>query len=358
MAGGYYDFGDAARDIGNNLGNVFSGLSKKQEAEDEKKKLKDKDDEFLNWLTDYQKPVQPLEIPAPPQVQDIPEQPLEGPELPQGMREPDPAVAPTDMDDPNGVPFSNNYPENPQSLIDAQKAKADQANTALTEDPGRTMNILLEAKKRGVSPDMGSLLEFISKQHETATSNKFKSEEADKARKERSVIESTRQAARTKAAIDREHFQAEQNKLARELRERMGKRSKAGALDADDIRAATDSELDALSKTLDDQESMIMDPVPPENDYDETGKLAYRSDLGIVGRQKMDIYKVKSALEREKAIRSANKPGREPARAPRPQAPAQSKAYSSKQEILQAKANGEVKAGQKVSTPFGIVTVP
>lgn len=357
MSGGYYDYGDAAKDIGNNLGNVFSSIGANAKAEEEKKKLKGYDEGFLNWLTDYQKPQQPIDIPAPPTQ--IPA--MEGPALPQGMQEPDPSVAPHEAALPGHAPYSSQYLDNPQSLIDAQKAKADQANAALTEDPNRTMNILLEAKKRGVSPDMGSLLEFIAKQHETSAANKFKSEESDKARKERSVIESTRQAARTKATIDREHFQAEQNKLARDLRERMGKRSKSGALDADDIRAATDSELDALSKTLDDQESMIMDPVPPENDYDETGKLAYRSDLGIVGRQKMDIYKVKSALEREKAIRSANKPGRESARAPRPQSaqtPTQPKAYSSKQEILQAKANGEVVSGQKVSTPFGIVTVP
>lgn len=348
MSGGYYDFGDAAKDIGNNLGNVFSSIGANAKAEEEKKKRKGYDEGFLNWLTDYQKPQQPIDIPAPPTQ--IPA--MEGPALPQGMQEPDPSVAPHEAALPGHAPYSSQYLDDPQSLIDAQKAKA---NAALTEDPQHTMNILLEAKKRGVSPDMGSLLEFISKQHETATANKFKSEESDKTRKERSALETQRSAARAKAQIDSEHFKGTQNGLANAVRLKIGLHNKKGPLDVSDVNGMSDSELDVLKSTLDDQESSLPDPTPPKDEYDVTGQIDYRDGLKRVGDEKKEIRGLRNIVDREVAIREA-KHGGQPGKKPATSAP--SKTYSSKQDILQAKANGEVRSGQKVSTPFGIVTVP
>lgn len=386
-----YRYLDSFDNLGNHLKEFGQGL----DAEAEKKKKRGYDEGYLDWLRGVTAPKAPVDIPAPPPLeygQHTGDAPIQGPEIQpfrknpaSGMQEPDPSVAPTDMAQglPGGAPFSNDYLENPGSLIEAQKAKAQQASEDLFSDPNQTMNMLIEAKKRGVSEDMGSLLEFIAKQHQASESNKFRAEETDKAQKARAAetdklikgraeTQESREAQQETAQTRREEFQRQRDDFQAAHREKLTGmrasqgRGRAGPMTSQDYNAMSPEDLDALSGLLDEEEAGISDPEAPTSRRDVAGQEYYRQTLRANNADKARIRKDRHLVEQAKALKEARSapggsaPARSPAPAPAAPGPAAgpSRTYSSKQEILQAKASGQLQSGQKVSTPYGIVTVP
>lgn len=320
-----------------NLGQDIAGLGKTIQANRDKTKQEKNDQDYLNWLSGVTQPKAPVSIPAPPQLaygQHTGDEPVQGPALPAGRQEPDPSVTPTDMSQglPGGAPFSNDYLQNPNSLIEAQKTKADQANAALFEDPAKTMNMLIEAKKHQVSPSMNSLLDFIAKQHEDATAHKFKSEESDKAAKARFAQEDARNKAATfrqeagfrvhekladAANSVRKSIAAGNNATTLEATRLRGKK---GPLDEQDIEAMTDDQLERLDQELSDEAAGVSQPEQAHYDsYDPLSMQKYREDYKDYTKTKQSVDHVQRLINRAQTLRksaASGTPARSPASAP------------------------------------------
>lgn len=323
-----YAYMDSFDDLGQHLKQFGEGMQARSDKKDQDKR----DREYLDWLTGITTPKAPVDIPAPPQLgpgQHTGDKPIKGPQLPQGMQEPDPSVGPTDPNQglPGGAPYSNEYLEDPNSLIEAEKAKAQQANDALFTDPANTMNMLIEARKRQVSPDMNSLLEFIADQQKTAQSQKFKASETDKAQKSRMATEE----ARTKSMTFRDEAKARlTEKLAAAANATRikvaGMHGKKGPLDDDDINAMSDEELDALDAELQSEAGGISQPDKNHYDaYDGLSMNQYREDYRDFSDTKMAVDKIQRSISRAKTMRKSRLGGNKPRPAAPQAAPAPAK---------------------------------
>lgn len=327
-----YSFLGAFDDLGRDIKAFGQGM----EARSEKKKQEQRDREYLDWLQGVTQPKAPVDIPAPPQLgpgQHTGDMPVAGPQLPPGMQEPDPSVGPAAPDQglPGGAPYSNQYLEDPNNLIEAQKAKAQQANESLFSDPAQTMNMLIEARKRRVSPDMGSLLDFIADQHKAQSQHKFKSAETEKAAKIKFDAEDRRTKAMTFRDESKRRLQEKLANAANATRIKIaGMRGKKGPLDEGDIQAMSDEELDALDAELQQEAGGIGQPDKGHYDaYDGLSMQQYREDYRDFSDTRQAVDKIQRAIKRAQTLR-ANKPGTgvhktDPGRGPAPAAAPQKK---------------------------------
>lgn len=152
---------------GENFGNIFKRL----QAEKDKKEQDTKDEDFLQYLVGEiakSKPTLPADIPNAAPIRQEPSVPVAGPQLPPGVVEPNPATAPTQSGQSMETPYSPTYiDKGVGGLLEQKKAAAQE----LFSSPENTLNLMIEAKKRGTGPGVGNILEFIQGLHkERATS--------------------------------------------------------------------------------------------------------------------------------------------------------------------------------------------
>ncbi len=351
MAGGAEYFARAGQD----LGSVFAKAS--QENDDKK---------YLDWLTGQLGGAN-----AAPAAEPTPFV------LPRQASAPQPTadlgMGTADVTAPIAPPQNVATPD-PMQLVEAKK----QAASKLFSDPAQTLNLLVEAKKQNVSPDVNSILEFIAKQQTQNDTFAQQSAQEDKKLKAAQALESSREFQRQGM---QETAQRARDRIAQASNDTRIETANIGAaasrystdhrpgphaglpqnfehLSADDLYNLKDG----LSNDLADLQA----PTKSGYDgYDNIDMTRYREDYRNFDKSRTEIQKNLRAIDQVLTVKekTAN-PGRSGSPAPRaapspmPAPAASGRVFGSKQEVLQAKANGEIQSGQQVQTTLGTLTVP
>lgn len=281
--------------LGHLLKNAMNGLTGQPDADQEAR-----DQAFLQSLLGQSYVPQASDLPPAPASGPHArgQMPIEGPQLPEGMVEPNPAVGPTDTGLPGGGPYNPKYlDEGPMALVDAKK----QAAAQLFEDPAKTLNVLIEARKKGAGPGVGGILEYMVKEQQRMAGAKENQKKAD----QKMQLETKRMQSRTASEEAKRRLQEKLAGAANATRERIASmRGKKGALDEQDLQHMTDADLDALESELTHQDSGLQAPDAGIYDsYDDLSKLTYREDYRDFSDSKTEIGKLMRALGRVRSLR-------------------------------------------------------
>lgn len=235
------------------------------------------------------------------------QQPVEGPSLPEGMSEPDPSVGPTDTGLPGGGPYNPTYlDEGVNGLVDAKK----QAAAQLFEDPAKTLNVLIEARKRGAGPGVNGILEFMVKENQRAMAAKDK----DKTAQARFKQEDARNSRKIHLEEAKMRLQEKLANAANATRVKVASmHGKRGPLDESDLRTMSPDELDALDAELQQEAGQVAAPDKSHYDaYDNLSMQQFREDYKDFSDTKMAIDKVQRALDRVRTLKKNGGPATSP----------------------------------------------
>ncbi len=247
----------------------------------------------------------PADIPAQAPVRQAPAAPVEGPQLPPGMAEPDPSVAPAMSAQSGETPYSENYLDKGMGGLLEQKKKA---ASDLLASPEQTLNLMLEAKRRGAGPGVSNILEFIQGLHK----EQFASTESDK-----KLAASAEKQAKT-LELRQKNDEARMRSQERIAQLGADTRLKAAGIGADASRYSADHrgnahgtpanldhlDADALYSLMDGYEADLQDLQKPNrsdyDSYDATSLVQFREDYNSYDKARSEmqatIRKIKNAI--------------------------------------------------------------